>query len=123
MKNSVEQEWKGRMMPEAQRIYDTIPHTSGSILARMITAQFVTERSVFSEEGGQYSLKAERGFALESVRDTNHMDMMGVDEHTWRVLRRTPPHLRNLVPGINKCLSSCVGNEELKEVVRVLYAR
>ncbi len=123
MRAAIEQEWKGRMMPEAQEIYDTLPRASGSTLVRMVTAQFVTERAVFCEQGGQYSMRTDKGYALEPLSAAEHSDMMGVDEHVWRVLERTPPHMENLVPDINRCLAGCEENGELKRVVQRLFAR
>lgn len=123
MNRTIEREWKSRLMPDAQLIYDTLPRNTGSTLVRMVTAQFVTERALYSAQGGQYSLRAERGYALEPLSTSNHMDMMGIDEHTWRVLGRTPPYIGNMVPGITACLAQCEGNAELKQLVQELYAR
>jgi hypothetical protein len=123
MRGNIEQEWKGRLMPEARELYDTLPRHTGSTLVRMVAAQFVTERAIFCEQGGQYSLRTEKGYALEPISATSHTDMMGVDEHVWRVLERTPPHLEHLVSGINRCLAECSGNEALKHVVQRLFAR
>lgn len=123
MRRDIEQEWKSRLMPEAREIYDALPRASGSTLVRMVTAQFVTERAVFCDQGGQYSLRTDKGHALEPLSAVDHSDMMGVDEHVWRVLERTPPHRENLVNGINRCLADCEGNGELKQVVQRLFAR
>lgn len=110
------------MMEQAQAVYDTIDYRSGSMLVRMIAAQFITERAIFSPtEGGPHSLRTDRGYALEPLREENHMDMMGLSEHAWRVLRSDRKFLRNLVPSINRCMAACAGNESLRETVRMRW--